>query len=465
MFKLRPTILASSLFLACLAAASDVVVIDKIIDEARNASLAKSILVELCEKIGGRATGTPQLRRAEDWAVEKFKSFGLTNAHLEKWGESPWTFERGPIQTAKMVSPTQKDFVFSTNCFTVGTNGAVKGHAVKMPETMEAIQRAKTRLKGAWILMPTIVEMGGARLNEPTDLDKAVDECGIAGRIYTTGKDLVWTHGRWTMYTDQTRPKAPLITVRGEDYDAVKKAMEDSSKVILEFNIQNSIAPTPIALSNLIAEIPGTEKPDEVVIIGAHFDSWNGPGSQGAQDNGTGSSVILEAARLLVKAGARPKRTIRFILWTGEEQGLLGSAAYVAAHSDELAKISCVINEDSGGNYYNSLAGTANMQEILKIAGAPLMRSFPTMPVKIESMDKMTAGGGSDHASFLEKGVPGFNFGKASGIDYIHYWHTQYDRHDAVPGINLAQMSASMAVIALGIADAKELLPRVPIGN
>lgn len=450
---------------ASFAFASDVVVIDRVVEEARSSSLAKSILVELCEKIGGRATGTPQLRKGEEWAVEKFKSIGIANARLEKWGESPWTFDRGPTQVGRMVSPRTKDFVFTTNCFTVGTKGPVKGHVVRMPDSVVAVDRAKSRLKGAWILMPEVVKMRGPQLDKPTDVDKAVDTCGIAGRIYTTGEDLVWTHGRWTVYSDETRPKTPLITVRGEDFDAISKAMDESSNVTLEFNIDNRITNQPMPLSNVVAEIPGVEKPDEVVIVGAHFDSWNGPGSMGAQDNGTGSSVVIEAARLLVKAGAKPKRTIRFILWTGEEQGLLGSSAYVEAHKDELHKISAVFNEDSGGNYYNSLAGTPDMLDILKLAGAPLMRAFPDMPVKINSMDKMTAGGGSDHASFVEKGVPGFNFGKVSGIDYIRHWHTQYDRPEFVPAINLAQMSASMAIMALGVADAKDLLPRVPIGN
>lgn len=441
---------------------SDAVVIDRIIEEARSASLAKTILIELCEKIGPRATGTPGLRRAEDWAVEKFKSFGLQNVHLEQWGEAPHTFDRGKTQTARMVSPVIKDFVFSTNCFTVGTKGAVKGHAVLNPSSLENVQRARARLKGAWVLMPEKVKMGGARMLEPTEIDKAVNECGIAGRIYTTGEDRVWTHGRWTDYTDETRPKTPLVTVRGEDYDAVIKAMDETANVMLELNIENYIHPEPMPLSNVIAEIPGTEKPDEVVIVGGHFDSWNGPGSQGAQDNGTGSSVVIEAARLLAKSGAKPKRTIRFVLWTGEEQGLLGSTAYVKAHAAELDKISCVFNEDSGGNYYNTLSGTADMLDVLKAAASPLMRAFADMPVKVGSMDKMTAGGGSDHASFIAQGVPGFNFGKTGGLDYVHYWHTQYDRHDDVPAINLAQMSTSMAIMALGVADAPGLLPRVP---
>src|SRR6185295_14009000 len=140
------------------------------------------------------------------------------------------------------------------------------------------------------------------------------------------------------------------VTIRKQDMDAVQKVMDEGKEPILEFDMDNKLIPGPRPCNNVVAEIPGTEKPDEVVIVSGHLDSWDGPGSEGAQDNGTGTMVALEAARILNKVGAKPKRTIRFILWTGEEQGLFGSRWYVTAHKDDLAKISCVFIDDGGTN-------------------------------------------------------------------------------------------------------------------
>src|SRR5690606_35229748 len=141
------------------------------------------------------------------------------------------------------------------------------------------------------------------------------------------------------------------VEVRRSDYDAMNSRLADGEEVHVAFELNHTFIEGPIPCYNTIGEIPGTERPDEVVIVSGHLDSWDGPGSQGTVDNGTGSSVTIEAARILMAADAKPKRTIRFILWTGEEQGLLGSRAYVESLSDEeKAKISAVFVDDSGTN-------------------------------------------------------------------------------------------------------------------
>ena len=461
----RTQLIAFAFLLAgSVLAQGDPATVARIIEEGRDRSQAMATLVEMTEGIGPRATGTPQLRKAEDWAVTKFEGWGLQSVHLEKWGETPIGFDRGPRQSARMVAPFERDFVFTTNCWTVGTDRPVRGWAVHMPKNFDEFRALGRRLNGAWVLMPNKVKMGGASLADPSDLDRAMDAAGISGRVYTTGEDLVWTHGRWTVYTDETRPRTPLITIRGADFDAVARALQGTSNVILEFDIENIFLPDPMPLHNVVAEIRGTELPDEVVIISGHFDSWNGPGSQGASDNGTGSTVTMEAARILATVGARPKRTIRFILWTGEEQGLLGSAAYVEAHKAELHRISCVLNEDSGPNYHASISGTRNMMSILTEAVKPMADAFPGKPVVAKERESLGSGG-SDHASFLRVGVPGFTFGKAGGFNYRHVWHTQYDRPAEVPDGHLAQMATNMAVVAFNIACADRLLPRVPVKN
>src|SRR5205807_3476071 len=140
-------------------------------------------------------------------------------------------------------------------------------------------------------------------------------------------------------------------------------------------------------ICNVVADIPGTEKPDEYVIVSGHLDSWNGPGSQGAMDNGVGTSVALETARILMKSGAKPKRTIRFILWTGEEQGLLGSSAYVKVHPELLPKVSAILVDDGGTNYEGGMDAIAAMEPMLSQAQAPMTGVFPTMPFKIRVVE------------------------------------------------------------------------------
>jgi carboxypeptidase Q len=203
------------------------------------------------------------------------------------------------------------------------------------------------------------------------------------------------------------------------------------------------------------------------VIVSGHLDSWNGPGSTGTIDNGTGSSVTLEAARILMAAGAKPKRTIRFILWTGEEQGLLGSKSYVERNGDQLDKISCVLVDDGGTNYEGGLGGTDAMLPMLANATAPINNVFYSetdgryLNVNLHSTgERLSGGGGSDHASFNAVGVPGFFWDEVGRADYGYGWHTQYDRLDQAIPEYLMQSSTCAAVTAYNLACAPSLLPR-----
>ncbi|MBZ0170742.1 MAG: M20/M25/M40 family metallo-hydrolase, partial [Phycisphaerales bacterium] len=209
---------------------------------------------------------------------------------------------------------------------------------------------------------------------------------------------------------------------------------------------------------------------DRVVVGSAHLDSWDGPQSMGTTDNGTGSSVVLEAARLLTQAGARPKRTIRFILWTGEEQGLWGSRKYVESLSEEdLAKISAVFVDDGGTNAEGGLPAADHMVDYLAAATAPLNGVFYSetdgkhLNVNIRPTgEKIKTHGGSDHAPFNKVGVPGFFWDEVGRADYGEGWHTQNDRLDLAIEEYLVQSSACMAITAYNLACAPALLPREP---
>lgn len=452
--------------LACLAsfchAQGKPEVINRIIVEGKDKSQALKTINSLATEVGARVTGSKALDKGIGWAMEQFRKAGVDKVWKEKWGEIPETFDRGPHNSMRMISTYTRDMVFSTPCWTNGTNGKVTGPLVKMPASLDDLQKQKPLLKGAFVLMPANMGMRGPNWANRTDVDQALDGAGIAGRVYSSGRELVWTSGSWMTWKPDTRPKTPLIIVRQSDYDAAVYNIEKGRAPKLEAQVDNRIDPKPMPVYNVIAEIKGTEKPDEVIIICGHFDSWNGPGSQGASDNGTGTTSTLEAARILAKAKVKPKRTIRFILWTGEEQGLLGSRAYCETHKDEMGKISALLNEDSGQNPHAAILGLPAMMETLNEAVAPMKTAFPDLPVEAREVKSLPRGG-SDHGSFLAKGVPGFFLVKKSIKDYGYIWHTQNDRVDQVEDLWLRQMATNLSVLAYNLAEADEMLPRVPM--
>lgn len=278
------------------------------------------------------------------------------------------------------------------------------------------------------------------------------------------------------------------INVSGPDYDFIAARMAGGNDVELEFDLAHELVDGPIPVYNTIAEIRGTELPDEVVIMSAHLDSWDGPGSQGTIDNGTGTSVTLEAARILAAAGVQPKRTIRFILWTGEEQGLLGSRAYVESLGDEeRAKISAVFVDDGGTNYQGGLQATPFMADMLAAATAPTNGRFVSLRDQVNQLhddlktndadagmmnvnvrivgNELPRGGGSDHASFNAIGIPGFFWDETGRANYRHGWHTQFDRLDQAIPEYLAQSATNTAITLYNLANAPTLLPREAAGE
>jgi hypothetical protein len=220
----------------------------------------------------------------------------------------------------------------------------------------------------------------------------------------------------------------------------------------VEIEVTNKLNPGPIAVYNTVGEIRGREKPDEFVVVGAHLDSWDL--AQGTTDNGTGSAIVLEAARLLAKSGVQPKRTIRFVLFSGEEQGLHGSKAYVKQHQDEMPRTSMCLVHDTGTGRITGLGlqGRAKVKPVLEPELVAL-KDVGITDINLRSM------GGSDHLSFEQAGVPGFAFQQdMSEYGYTH--HTQTDTFDKAKEAELIQGTQAMAVIARRVADLPDLLPR-----
>ncbi len=489
--------------------------IERILDEGINRNRVMDHLTHLCTQFGPRLTGSSSLQASAEWAAEQFRSWGLQNVELREWGTIPVRFDRGPSTGRFIVKverrqrprrgepqeePTIEDRVvrepeFTTLAWGAGTDGPRRGPVVRMPRTDEEFAEIVDKHPGAWVLIPpqTVASAQGIRgvrslystrfrqreeVRQKVaagELDPAtlpVDDrllfANISGFISSSRDERVWTSAApgWQEMSPDAIPRDVEVIVRLSDYDYLNSRLADGEEIEAEFDLPHTFTPGPIPCYNVIAEIPGTTRPEEVVIVSAHLDSWNGPGSMGTTDNGTGTSTTLETARILMAAGARPERTIRFILWTGEEQGLLGSRAYVEQIKDELPNISAVFVDDGGTNTQGGLACTHEMAPMLAAATAPVNGKFfdsadgKPLNVNIRPSDEFRQGGGSDHASFVRVGVPGFFWDEVGRAEYGYGWHTQHDKLELAIPEYLMQSATCSAVTAYNLACAQTLLPR-----
>lgn len=282
-------------------------------------------------------------------------------------------------------------------------------------------------------------------------------------RVWTTSSD-GWRERELADYAQDVE-----VNVRQSDHDFISARLSQGVAIDLEFDLQHTLAAGPIPVYNVFAEIRGTELPDEYVMISGHQDSWDGPGSQGVVDNGTGTSVMLEAMRILAAAGVQPKRSIRIALWSGEEQGLLGAREYVRTLSDEeKSKISAVFVDDGGTNYQGGIPAADFMVDYLAAATSWTNGRFYSetdgeeLTVNIRPTgDRIDTHTGSDHAAFNQQGVPGFFWDEVGRAQYRYGWHTQNDRLDLAIEEYLVQSAVNTAVTAYNLANAPGLLPRV----
>jgi hypothetical protein len=293
---------------------------------------------------------------------------------------------------------------------------------------------------------------------ERAELRAAIDAAGIAGRIRGTGSELILTDGSPRGITMDKLPKIPAVMTTKADYDFIAGELKAGRSLDLELDVKNKFFAGPVQHKNVIADITGTEKPDEYVIVGGHLDSWDG--AEGATDNGTGAATTLEAARLLAKSGLKPRRTIRFMLFSGEEQGLLGSRGYAKEHKDLLPKISCVLVHDGGTNYVSGIGLTKAMYPIVAPALEPLTNLDKDMPFVVKEVKSLPYGVGSDHDTFLGLGVPGFFWQQKGKQNYDHEHHTQFDTFEAAVPEYQKHSAITIAAAALAIANLDQLLPR-----
>jgi carboxypeptidase Q len=458
---------------------------EKILAEIHDHNEIMTNLEYLSDVIGARLTGTENLKKANDWTRQKFADYGVANPHLEPWTVAhTWTRVSA---TGQIISPSVHALTIASYAWAPSTNGAMRGHVVYVKaRTVDELAQYKSKLKDAIVISaePSLLPPPDQPAPDPVDFPYGDSFLLVAPR--RPGAEPLFSpefrkflqaraaffkdEGVLATLTDSGKPDGLLnmTGMGGRNYDiaAIPAAFVSSESygmiwrllqrgpVDVELNIVNSIEDKPTEVYNTVAEIRGSQKPDEIVILGAHLDSWDL--GEGTTDNGTGSMIVLESARALQKLGLQPKRTIRFVLFSGEEQGLVGSRAYVAAHKDELRKISAALIHDTGTGRVVSISLMRNYQdrEVMDKVVAPL-HSLGLLELTQRYMT------GSDHASFEEAGVPGF-FCLQEPAQYFQTHHSQADTFDQAHEADLVEGAQVMAAWAYNVAQLPDLLPRRP---
>jgi hypothetical protein len=433
---------------AALAAQVAAQEFDAIKSEGLDKSQVMAHLDHLTNRIGPRLTSSDNLTAACEWARDTFKAFGIDNARLEQWGTFPVGFNRGPWW-GRVVAPEPFELECNTDAWTAGTRKPSRGPLLLAPRDEEALTALAGQLAGAWVLDPPTGKVYQA-------LAAAMETEGAFGFVGGSRNELLITDGRSNVDMDRL-PRLPIVRLTRKSHAAVRALLDGGRSVEVEFEIRNHFRRGPIPLYNVIADLPGTEHPDEFVVVGGHIDSWDG--ATGTTDNGTGTATTIEVARILAAIGAKPRRTIRFMLWSGEEQGLLGSRAWVQQHRDELPKYSACLVHDGGTNYVSGIAGMQEMRPQLELVFAPVLSLSPDLPFEIRDIDAFRPIG-SDHESFTAAGVPGFFWDQAGRANYTHTHHTQFDTYDAAIEEYQRHSSVVIATGALGLANLPALLTR-----
>jgi hypothetical protein len=427
--------------------------VERVLEQAKRENRAYETARTIAKEHPKRLTGSKGYDKSAAWAVERFKSYGL-DAKLEKWGTFPIAFDRG-AQKGRIVSPEEVALTFTTAAWSAGTQGAQRGPAVREPRTEAELTALDLRkdLAGAWIVRAGAEPEAGLRKK----LREIYDEAGILGVVRAGPKSGLLRMGGNSRVDPKKLPKNVEIRVLAEQLDALVARLEKNEHVVLEFEIENVFTPGPVDCHNVVADIKGTRFPNEYVIVQAHLDAWDG--AEGAQDNGTGCATALEAARLIAASGTKPLRTIRFVLYGGEEQGLLGSEGYVRDHKDELDETSVVFTHDAGGTFLAGIDATYAMLADLERVCAPLSALDPKRPFTVHEVPGVKNSGDSDHAPFIKAGVPSF-FWHQSEIGYERVHHTQHDVFEEVDRGDLEHSAIVAAVVALGCAQLEHKLDR-----
>jgi carboxypeptidase Q len=481
--------------------------------DGRGGSQVMNTMYNLTDRYGPRLTNSPQFRRAGDWAVSQLKEWGLSNVHLEKWATAGG--RGGPIPSwemtgysGAMVEPTYMPIIGYPQAWSGGTNGPLSGEVVLAQiQTPADLDKWHGKLKGkiVFIAAPPELPFPSTALGHRYDdeeLQELVPELlptGGRGRGGRGGNPLAnMTPEERQAFQDRQRTyfreegalmtvtanergqsgtvfasngssrtgdptqNLPSVAITAENYNRIARLVEHQVPVKLSFDIKVSFDTSNTDSFNVIAEIPGTTKANELVMVGGHFDSWHM--GTGATDNGAGSTVAMEVMRILKSLNLKMDRTVRLALWGGEEEGLLGSQAYVKEHFADPATMKATAEHDGFAGYFNVDNGTG------RIRGIYLQQNEMVRPIFEQwfaALKDLTPGvitirntGGTDHQSFDRVGLPGFQFIQ-DPMDYeTRTHHSNMDVYDRIQQADMEQMAIVEAVFVYNAATRAEKLPR-----
>jgi carboxypeptidase Q len=416
-------------------------------------SHAYDYLTELSDEVGARVTGSPSGQKAIDWGLAKMKTIGLENVHAEKW--SMWKGWTRGTATAELLGPLHRSLSVDAMGWTGSTPSAgieaevVTANFFDMDDELRNIGRFRGKIvmmkpegvpkKNFWLLF---AQYGDFLI----DLQKAGAVAVIGGQGGFKAEGMHLTHTGILGFAEDFA--LPVVDMTMEDQGQLERFLAAGKAVRLRINVQNTLTSSPVESANVLGEIVGREHPEEVLVVGAHLDSWDL--SEGATDNGTGTTSVLAAAEAILKSGQRPRRTIRFVLFTGEEQGLLGSLAYVKQHGAEMKNHlgSIVLDDGQGPVKEFQLGGRNDLIDSMK-AFADSLDNLREISVS----DKREFG--TDTGPFILAGLPGINLEQDSP-DYKYTHHSAADALEAVKPDVLTQNATVLALSAFWLADRPE---------
>jgi hypothetical protein len=479
-------------------------------------SKVMDIMWNLTDRFGPRLTNSPQFRAAGEWAVNQMKEWGITNPHLEKW--STKDVPSGAIPgwqvtklDAAMVEPTYMPIIGMPVAWTSGTNGSVTAEAVLAPiEGPADMDKYHGKLKGKIVLISAIPELTlpttalASRYTSAELADLTTELIpgpgaggrGGAGRGGAMASPMNMTPEERTAYQTRQRtfwkdegvlltltatargqsgtlfgggaprqgdPKEnlPQVAITAENYNRIARLVEHNVPVKLTFDVATEFTSDTDSF-NVVGEIPGTTKPEEIVMVGGHFDSWHY--GTGATDNAAGSGVALEVMRILKSLNLKMDRTVRIGLWSGEEEGLLGSAAYVKEHFADPTTMKTTTQHEKFAGYFNIDNGSGRIRGVY-LQGNEMMR--PVFEQWFAAVKDLTPGeitirntGGTDHLSYDAIGLPGFQFIQ-DPLDYdTRTHHSNMDVYDRIQAADMEQMAVIEAWFVYNAATRPDKLPR-----
>ena len=487
--------------------------LSRIRKEAMERSQIMKTMHMFTDLYGPRLTGSPNHKAAAEWAVKQMTAWGLENAHLEPWDfkHPGWLNER---LTAHLISPVKDPLVCEVLAWTPSTKGTVQAKAYQLilPERPSQEQlniflnNHKTKVRGKIVLIgkPAVISVNlsppakrqtdeqaqqrygpnarpfafptpsptptpaanaprpltNRQVNE--QLDAFLKANGAEVRVNDAGREFRQIRA-FNNQTFDVSKAIPTVVMSNEDFGRISRILNDGTEVVLEFNIVNRVYPEGTTSYNTIGEIRGSDKADEVIMLGGHLDSWHA--ATGATDNAIGCTIMMEAARILKTLCVKPRRTIRVALWSGEEQGLLGSIAYVKEHFGSFEDPKP--GYEKFGGYFNIDSGTGRVRGAA-VFGPPeaanILRAI-LEPFKADGVvgavgSRSRRLGGSDNTSFSQAGLPGIGMGQ-DPIEYgTHTWHTNLDTYERIleDDVKKDAMVVAWAVYQLAMRD--DLLPR-----